>query len=468
MRSAFIVSALVLLCSHPGQAVAADDRAHQKSPLSALSESIRELTRRVTPAVVEIMVVGYSTGDDSGGSTSNQISRQRSSGSGVIVDSEGYVMTNAHVVEGALTVKVMVPSPVSKDGTGPEVHVENAKILGVDRDSDLALLKIDAQNLSALPFGDSSTLSQGDLVLAIGSPMQLRNSLSMGVISAPARSVSDENPVLYIQTDASINPGDSGGALVDTEGRLVGLNTFIMSKSGGNEGIGFAIPANEVRNVYSQLRETGVVARGYIGVFAQNITSDLATGLDLPTRQGALVADVDPDGPGENAGLQRRDIILSANGAAIESARQLNNTVYQSKAGDKIALSVRRGARKLLIDVVAAARSAPTPSLAALVSPKKSLVARLGILCVELSGEAADLIPDLRRHYGLIVASKSPEGQAQFIDLRPGDVIHTINNLPVASLDVFRQKVESFLAGDSVALQIEREGRFQYVAFEIE
>jgi serine protease Do len=230
-------SFLVLLSALPWvgpQSLTAEDN-RKSNPLTVLSSSIRDVTRRVTPAVVEILVVGYSADEDGGGKTSNDISRRRSSGSGVIVDGAGYVMTNAHVVEGALNVKVLVgAAPVSRGLTGnagefAEPRALDARIVGVDREIDLALLKIDAKDIVSLPFGDSSTLSQGDLVLAIGSPMLLRNSLTMGVISAPARQVSDENPVLYIQTDASINPGDSGGALVNTDGDLVGLNTFIIS-----------------------------------------------------------------------------------------------------------------------------------------------------------------------------------------------------------------------------------------------
>jgi serine protease Do len=241
-----------------------------------------------------------------------------------------------------------------------------------------------------------------------------------------------------------------------------------MPKSGGNEGIGFAIPASTVRNVYEQLRGNGVVSRGSIGVFAQNITPAMAKGLDLPVQHGAMVSDVEPDGPADAAGIKRRDVIVSLNATAIESARQLSSAVYQAKAGHKVTLGVRRGQMKLGVEVVVAARSTPPPSLAALVSPQKSLIRRLGIYCIELSGQAADLIPSLRRHYGLVVAGRSPEGQAQFIDLRPGDVIHAVNNLPTSSLDLFRTRIEDLEHGDSVALQIERGGRFQYLAFEIE
>jgi len=431
------------------------------NPLAALGSSIRGLTSRVTPAVVEIIVIGYSSDEDVRGETSNANSRRRSSGSGVIVDSDGYIMTNAHVVEGAISVKVLI----ARDG-GDSGGAE-ARVVGLDRDADLALLKIDAQGLPTLPFGDSSSLAQGDLVFAVGSPMLLRNSLTMGVVSSPARQVNDNNPILYIQTDASINPGDSGGALVDIDGRLVGLNTFIVSKSGGSEGIGFAIPANEVAGSYRQLREKGGVSRGYIGVLAQDITPALAAGLDLPLRRGVVVADVEPNGPADNAGVRRRDVIVSLDGAAIGSARELNDAVCRLKEDARVALGLRRGGETLALGIVASRRASPPTSLAALISSSDSVIAPLGIVCVELNDESAALLPELRRHYGLVVAAKSPEGIAQFTDLRPGDVIHSINNLPVASLDAFRDKIDSLHAGDAVALQGERDGTLRYVAFVI-
>ena len=200
----------------------------------------------------------------------------------------------------------------------------DAKVLGIDRESDLALLKIDAEKLPVLPFGDSDKLRQGDLVLAIGSPLGLRNSVSMGVVSAAGRAVSDENPILYIQTDASINPGNSGGALVDQDGSLVGINSFIVTQSGGNEGIGFAIPSNVVRNVYQQLRQKGRVSRGSVRAFVQNITPAMAKGLGLPVQRGVVVADVEPDGPAARAGLKRKDIILSLNGNPVDTARRFD------------------------------------------------------------------------------------------------------------------------------------------------
>ena len=208
MLLGWLSGALVLLASTTALAA---ERVESKNALSDLGASIREVSHRVAPSVVEILITGYVASDDEDGRTSNQISRQKSSGSGVILDSAGYIMTNAHVVKGAVKIQVLVGSATAPRTVQP-VHAFEARVVGVDPESDLALLRIDAQGLPAIRFGNSDLLSQGDIVLAIGSPMQLRNSLTMGVVSAPARDASDDKPILYIQTDASINPGDSGGA----------------------------------------------------------------------------------------------------------------------------------------------------------------------------------------------------------------------------------------------------------------
>lgn len=464
-----ILVALPLLA---GASAGMSQTAHAKNPLQELSGSIRELTRRVAPGVVEVIVVGYSTSDDAGGQAANQISRQRSSGSGVIVDPSGYIMTNAHVVNGAVRTRVLLPVSRMPDSSG-EPPLQNpramdARIVGIDRESDLALLKIESRNLPALGFGDSHKLQQGDLVFAVGSPLGLQNSVSMGVVSAPARAINNDNPILYIQTDASINPGNSGGALVDGSGAVIGLNTFIVSKSGGNEGIGFAIPSNVVENVYHQLRTSGHVSRGFLGVVAQDITPVIAEGLMLPVKRGVVIADVTPDSPADRAGLKRRDVVLGFNGQTLQTSRQLENEVFRRHGGEKIELTVLRDDDRLSVPVEIQEESAPWDPLAALASPEKNLIPRLGILCIEIDQKVAQLMPDLRRQYGLIVAAKSPDGQAQFIDLQAGDIIHAVNNLPVSSLSAFRQTIAQLKTGDAVVLQIERDQRFQYVGFELE
>jgi len=444
-----------------------------RDALTQLSGSIRELTTRVSPAVVEILVTGYATIDEEKSQTATRISRQNSSGSGVIVDPEGYIMTNAHVVQGAIRVRVLIPAGKAAterqdSPAAARTRSVDARVIGIDTESDLALIRIEETGLPQLAFGNSDDLRQGDLVFAIGSPMGLRNSVSMGVVSAPARAVSDDNPILYIQTDASINPGNSGGALVDTHGLLIGLNSFIVSSSGGNQGLGFAIPSNVVRNVYEQLRRKGKVSRGFVGLFVQDVNSVLAKGLSLPVQQGVVIADVEPKSPAEIAELKRRDIILSLNGHTVESARQFEDDIYRRQGGEKISLEVQRGDQRLTISTDIKEQAAPWDPLASMVSPEKNLIPRLGILCIEIDKDVARLLPDLRRSYGIIVAAKSSQGQAQFVDLQPGDIIHAVNNVPIVLTSAFQEMINSFQRGDAVALQIERDGRLQYIAFEME
>jgi serine protease Do len=274
--------------------------------------------------------------------------------------------------------------------------------------------------------------------------------------------------MVYVQTDASINPGNSGGALVNMNGLLAGINTFILSQSGGNEGLGFAIPANTVRDVYLQVRQNGVVKRGELGVFVQSITPIIAKGLSLARDHGVVLADVDPEGPADRAGLRRGDVLIRFNGQAILSARQLENRVFRRQAGDSVQLDVLRGKDELTMTVVVRERADATSLLARLAHPEKNLISRLGVLCIQIDKDVVSMIPGLRREYGLIVAAKSPGGQAQFLDLQPGDIIDAVNTLPVAVIDTLRSSLDDMKPGDPVVLQIERNGRFQYLAFELD
>lgn len=443
-----------------------------RSPLNQLSSSIRQLTNRVSPGVVEIAVTAYGAVSDRTGQVSNQISMQRSSGSGVIVDPSGYIMTNAHVIQGAISVKVLMPNgknpKVVSSHVGDGMLVKDARIIGIDMDSDLALLHVEGEGLHALSFADSDEVRQGDLVFAIGSPAGLRNSLSMGVVSAPARAVNDDNPILYIQTDASINPGNSGGALVDTTGSVIGLNAYIVSQSGGSEGIGFAVPSNVVRSVYQQLRDKGRVSRGTVGIFVQDITDPLAAGLNLPRTHGVMVADVTPDGPGDRSGVKRRDVVLSLNGEPIQTAREFDSAIFRRRPGDELKFAVQRGTSQLDILLKVEEKNDPADAANSIISPDKNLIPRLGILCVEIDKNVAAANPDLRRPYGLIVAARSPAGQSQYIDLRENDVIHSINGEMITDLAIFRKVIDELPAGSPVALQVERDHRMQYIAFQIQ
>ena len=432
--------------------------------LRTLSRSVRALAQRVSPAVVQIHVSGYGPLEEEEGRAASIIAPQRSLGSGVIVDPGGYIVTNAHVVRGAVKVRVLLAS-TAKGRAGAPLE---ARIVGIDRESDLALIKVGQDGLPTLRFGNSDGLRQGDVVLAIGSPLGLRNSVSMGIVSASARAVSEDSPMVYVQTDASINPGNSGGALVSVDGALMGINTFILSQSGGSEGIGFAIPSNTVRNVYTQLKQKGHVHRGTVGIAGQTITPVMAEGLGLARQSGVIAADVEPDGPAERAGVKRGDILLSMDGRALDNARQLENGVYRRQKGAKAALRVLRAPDELDVSVGVEELENEDDPLAGLVTPEKNLIPRLGVLCIEIDKRVASMMHGLRQQYGLIVAAKSPEGQGRYIELRPGDVIHAVNTLPVSTVDALRESIDGMKRGAAVVLQVERGGVFRYVAFEIE
>src|SRR2546425_1923300 len=295
----------------------AQSRSGNAASLGQFSSSLQDLSSRISPSVVQITATGYGLESDAQHTGASVLSRERSTGSGVIVSEDGYIMTNAHVVEGARTIRVRA------NGAPKQSSMFDGKLIGKDRLLDLALLKIEATGLQALTFGNSTDLKQGELVLAFGSPLGMDNSVSMGIVSAAARQLSEDDPRIFIQTDAPINPGNSGGPLVDVQGRVVGINTFIFTRSGGSEGIGFAIPSNVVRYVYASLRRDGRVHRGQIGIFARTITPPLAIAFSLQPDTGILVEDVLPDGPADKAGVHVGDVILSIDGRPIRNVRDL-------------------------------------------------------------------------------------------------------------------------------------------------
>ena len=269
-------------------------------------------------SVVQVLVTGYGPVDEDqrNGETGLVIGRQRSIGSGAIIDSDGYIVTNAHVVAGARHVQVVLHRDAGATGpvrslAGEASQTVDARIVGVASDIDLALLKVDVTGLRALPLADYDAIRQGEIVFAFGSPEGLRNSVTMGVVSSVARQPDPDSPTIYIQTDAPINPGNSGGPLVNVDGELVGLNTFILTESGGSQGLGFAIPSAVVASAYPQLRKFGHLHRGLIGLSTQAITPTLAAALGLSRTSGVLVSDVEPESAAEAAGVAVGDVVAT-------------------------------------------------------------------------------------------------------------------------------------------------------------
>ena len=353
------------------------------SDLASLDARLEELSRRVAPSVVQVLASGYTTAPNA------LLARAGSSGSGVIVDAEGWIVTNAHVVESARSVRVDLVQPAPAGGSilRPRSRRLAARVVGLDRETDVAVLKVEQAGLPALDFGDSEALHQGQVVMAFGSPLGLENSASLGVVSAVARQLKPDDPMIYVQTDASINPGNSGGPLVDAAGRMVGLNTMILSQSGGNEGIGLAAPGNIVRAVYEQIRRSGRVRRGAIGVRAQTITPPLAAGLGLVFDRGVVLSDVLPSGPAAAAGLRPGDVVVALDGKPMENARQLDVNLYRRAPGDTVMISAKRGGETLVVPVVVVERPEDPDRFLSLVTPERNLVPRLGVLALELDDE---------------------------------------------------------------------------------
>jgi serine protease Do len=452
---------------------AAQGRDRALEALNSLSASFEARSERVSPAVVQILAQGYTPLQATDAPGSGLFTRRFVGGAGVILDRDGYIVTNLHVVDGATRIRVRLPisaddAPPGESVLKPAGKIVGAQVVGIDRETDLAVLKVNERNLPYLPLGDSEQLKKGQLVFAFGSPLGLENSVSMGVVSAVARQLRPEDPMIYIQTDAPINPGNSGGPLVDPLGNVVGINTLIISQSGGSEGLGFAAPSNIVRNVFNQIKNAGYVRRGEIGVHTQTITPTLAAGLGLTRDWGVVLGDVYPGGPAEQAGLLIGDIVLTMDGKVMENGRQMDVNLYGRAVGERLALQVLRGSETLNVAVTVYERADDMNRFSPFASPEDNLVAGLGILGVDLNPRIAAMLPGLRVNTGVLVAAQAPDATAGQVGLQPGDVIHALNGQPVAGLAQLRDRMRALRTGDPVVLQIGRRGRLMFLSFEAE
>ncbi len=439
--------------------------------LHQLNDSVEALVQRVSPSVVQVLVSGYgSTEDEIQGQASVVIGKQRSIGSGVIVDPDGYIVTNAHVVKGAVKIQVIVPPPSAAAKTPDSAqatreHTYDARIIGVTVQLDLAVIKIEEHKLPAIPIRQNVLPRQGEMVFAFGSPEGLRNSVTMGVVSTVARQPDPDSPRVYVQTDTPINPGNSGGPLVNSDGELVGINTFILSSSGGNQGLGFAIPAGVIAYAYPQLLKYGHIHEPEIGAILQSITPELAAGLHLQRDFGVIVSDVVPGGPADRAGLRIQDIIVGADGNSTGSLPMLSQSLYMHASGEHVKFEVLRGTSRMELNISLAERPHKVDSLVDTVDPVKNLVSRLAIIGVELNPDLAHSLPELRIPSGIIVAAKTLGAGSGEVPLQTGDVIHGLNGTTVTSIADLRDGLAKFAPGDSVVLWIERYGQLIYVSF---
>ncbi len=351
---------------------------------------------------------------------------QHGLGSGVIVTKDGYILTNNHVVDGAKELKVTL-----EDG-----HEYTAKVVGRDPKTDLAVVKIDAKDLPVVPMADSDKVQVGDVTLAIGNPFGVGKTVTSGIVSATDRgNMGIEAYENFIQTDAAINPGNSGGALVDIEGRLIGINTAILSRSGGSQGVGFAIPSNTARTVMESLIEHGHVTRGYLGVMIQNVTPALAEEFKIKEGTGALIGDVVDDGPAAKAGFKPGDVVLKFDGKKVADSRRLQLTVAETKPGSEVPVEILRDGKEKTLTVTI--KQLPgTEELAANSSPSDGDNGTLNGVAV------SDLDQRARQEYnipkdvkGAVITQVEPDSAAAQAGLKPGDVIQSINRQPVKSAD---------------------------------
>jgi serine protease Do len=447
-----------------------DESASAAASLVQLNNALEGLAAKVSPAVVQILVTGYGPVHEENRTQTALIVRQHAVGSGVIVDPAGYIMTNAHVVEGAQRIRVALPIPGDSGRAVPvgKRHILEARLVGIHKETDLALLKIDETDLPTLPLLSQQRPRVGQLVFAIGSPEGLQNSVTMGVVSAVSRQPDPDKALTYIQTDAPINPGNSGGPLVDMNGAVVGINTFILSQGGGSEGLGFAIPARIVDFVYHSLRKYGHVHRVEIGAVAQEITPTIADGLHLAQHWGVIVADIKPDGPASAAGLQVQDVVLTADDRRIETLPQLSSALYLHRLDQVLKLEILRGDQKKTLYVPAVEQHDAMDQLFDAADPEKSLVPRLGILAVDLTGELKNQISSLRIPSGVVVLGRAADLITPDTGLQTGDVIHALNTTPITSMDALRSAVLALKTGDPVVLQVERTDGLSYLGFEME
>lgn len=444
---------------------------HDFDSLHQFNNAVRKLISQVTPSVVQVLATGYGPVESNSGNSSVLVSMQQKIGSGVIIDPNGYIVTNAHVVGGAQHVRVSVPTVATTESTEAPIvshtHVVDARVVGSDEDLDLAVLKIEATGLPALRLGDYNKLRQGDVVFALGSPEGLQDSVTMGVISTPARQLDPDSPVVYVQSDAATNPGNSGGPLVNVDGELVGINTFIFSQSGGNEGLGFAIPSAIVAYAYPQLRKFGHVHRGETGIGVQAITPEFAAGLKLGADSGVIVSDVVPGSPADNAGVKIQDIVKSIDDYPINNLPAVGPRLFMRNAGDQIKLGVLRGSTKLNLLVPVVEVQNDLDSLATVVQTNQSPVSQLGVVVIDVDAGIAKKLQMLRIPSGVLVAARAIDSNAD-IALEAGDVIHTINGLSITNSEELRSALKRLSQNTTVILQIERGGKLMFIAFKLD
>jgi len=436
-------------------------------PLDHLSASLAQMVAKVAPAIVRVEAVGYSeSNQDDEGSENHLLSKSENVGSGIVFDADGYIVTNAHVVKGAKRVEVILDRtrPLNYPLREPDGEESfEAKVIATFAEADISLLKIAATGLQVLPLADSSKIEPGQLVFAVGNPEGLNNSVSMGIVSAVARETGSDISPVYIQTDAAINPGSSGGALVDIHGRLVGMTSFILTEGGGSDGLGFALPSGVVSLIYNKLRSDGHLYACDIGLNVQRVTATMARGLRLSSKVGLIVSDVVPAGPAEVAGIRTQDILLSVDGNPVTTAAQFVMSFYAKSPGDRVELKLLRESRSFTVTVSVRSGEENARDPLEQLDLQGNMVGQLGIVAAPLDRKRR--AAGVRSSFGVLVAGKMANSDVRS-GLAVGDLIRSVNGTGVQSVDDLQSVVRRFTSGDAVVLQVERRGRFRYLSFE--
>src|SRR6266550_951198 len=470
---------LTILCVHAGVFAAAAQESTLAPTREGITATFAPIVEKIAPSVVTVFtsqtvargLTSFPFGDDTlrqffGGQSPQRQGKQtlQGLGSGVIVSPDGFILTANHVVSGAEEIMV---------GLGIELRKYKAKKVGTDPGTDVALLKIEEKHLPSITFADSDKARAGDIVLAIGNPFGLRQTVTMGIISAVGRGgmgiVDYEN---FIQTDAAINMGNSGGALVDATGRLLGINTAIFSRSGGNQGVGFAIPANLARDVMQSLREKGRVVRGYIGASVQTLTPELAEAMKLkgqPT--GALVGEVEPNAPAVKGGIKTGDVISAVNGKKISDARELRLIIGSMAPGSKAQMEVNREGQTKTFDVELAEMPAGTTEEGPETSPEENAQPEKttvfgGVAVADVTGEVRSALNFPKDIQGAVIAEIDADSPAGKAGLREGDVIQEVNKQPVKNAKDLVAISQKLKPNEKILLRVYSQGRSGYVALE--
>jgi len=377
-------------------------------------------------------------------------------GSGVIVSADGYILTNNHVIDGAKEVTVTLPDKREYKGT----------IVGADPKTDLAVVKIEGQNLPTVSWGDATKLQVGEYVLAVGNPFGLNSTVTLGIVSALGRGhMGITQYEDFIQTDAAINPGNSGGALVNTKGELVGINTAIFSQSGGYQGVGFAVPTSMSKPIYESLIKTGKVVRGFLGIGIQDLNQDLAKSFGVKDAKGALVSDVREDGPAEKGGMKQGDVITSYQNSPVEDAVALQRMVTRTAVGTRVPVKVMRDGHEKELTITIG--ELPETTQTAKAEKEEKQYAFAGVAVQDLDKDTAKELGLKGKAAGVVVTRVEPDSGAEKAGLQPGDVIREINRQPVKSVKDFEKVSSEVKKGDNVLILINRRGNALFLSAKV-